>query len=243
MFIQFSTEQMEQYFNQVNRSLGRMPQQDRAELHQELRQHLEALFATHMELGVSPEEAFAAALNQFGEPRKIGRRMFQEWRKDRKKKQAFACLPAALYALLWIMGMEAISISTICLIDKGYGGNLLVRAFEEIDGLVHEGLSENGYAGDLLGLWAGAFAFYGIPVIAGLVTGWKFRERALPGLFYAMLPFSVLFVLAYGFHFSLFGLTAVFWSPLSSVVAYGVSALRRGKVHQPAWSELLLRLK
>ena len=56
MFSQFDNEEMENYFNGLNAQLKRMPAADRAEAHQELRQHLDALIAAHEELGATPRK-------------------------------------------------------------------------------------------------------------------------------------------------------------------------------------------
>ena len=79
MFSQFDNEEVETYFHRLNAQLKKMPPEDRAELHQELRQHLDALAAAHEELGATPEEAARAALRRFGDPKRLGRKMFQEW--------------------------------------------------------------------------------------------------------------------------------------------------------------------
>ena len=86
MFSQFDNEEVEAYFNRLNAQMKKMPTEDRAEMHQEVRQHLEALAAAHEELGATPREAAEAALRQFGEPRYIGKRMFVEWRHSSRGK-------------------------------------------------------------------------------------------------------------------------------------------------------------
>src|SRR5438105_1069741 len=68
----------DEYLAQLSRQLDLAPHAWSRELRQELRQHLEALVAAHMELGSSPEEAIAAALRQFGDPVLIGRRLSRE---------------------------------------------------------------------------------------------------------------------------------------------------------------------
>ena len=83
MFSQFDNEEMENYFNGLNAQLKRMPAADRAEAHQELRQHLDALIAAHEELGATPQEATEAAIRQLGDPVKMGRKLFQEWQLSR----------------------------------------------------------------------------------------------------------------------------------------------------------------
>jgi len=68
------------YFSQLNAQLRNLPEEQRRELEQELRQHLAALVAANEEIGRSPEEATAAALARFGDPVRIGRRMARETR-------------------------------------------------------------------------------------------------------------------------------------------------------------------
>ncbi len=80
MFSQFDNEEVDAYFHRLNAQLKKMPSEDRAEMHQELRQHLDALTAAHEELGATSQEAAEAALRQFGDPVKIGKRMVREWR-------------------------------------------------------------------------------------------------------------------------------------------------------------------
>jgi hypothetical protein len=73
-----SKRPFDEYLGQLSRPLGLAPHEWSDELRQELRQHLEALVAAHIELGSSPEEAVAAALRQFGDPVLIGRRLSRE---------------------------------------------------------------------------------------------------------------------------------------------------------------------
>ena len=75
--------QVEQWFQRFSAPLKRLPAAERAELHQEVRQHLDALAAANEELGSSPEEARQLALTQFGDPRVIGARLFQECQESR----------------------------------------------------------------------------------------------------------------------------------------------------------------
>lgn len=54
---------LDQWFQQFNAPLKRLPVEERAQLHTEVRQHLEALVAANEELGSTPEEAWAHALH------------------------------------------------------------------------------------------------------------------------------------------------------------------------------------
>lgn len=71
--------QVQDYLRRLDSTLRRLPPQERAGLHAELREHLNALIAAHVELGASPTEAVDAALRQFGDPVKIGKRLTHEW--------------------------------------------------------------------------------------------------------------------------------------------------------------------
>ena len=81
MFSPLENEDLDNWFQGLNRPLKRLPADERRELHAEVRQHLEALAAANEELGSTPEEAWQFARDQFGDPGKFGRRMAWEWRR------------------------------------------------------------------------------------------------------------------------------------------------------------------
>lgn len=78
MFSPHKQTETEDWFQRLNAPLKRLPAQERAELHTEVRQHLDALAAAHEELGSPPDEAWRLALAQFGDPTRIGRRLRRE---------------------------------------------------------------------------------------------------------------------------------------------------------------------
>ena len=57
MFSPLNDPQVEHWFQRLNAPLKRLPAEERTQIHQEVRQHLEALAAANEELGSSPEEA------------------------------------------------------------------------------------------------------------------------------------------------------------------------------------------
>jgi hypothetical protein len=68
------------YLDQVCAPLiGRVPTARLADLRAELRTHLEARAEAYRELGSGPEEAAWAALEQLGDPRRLGREWLREW--------------------------------------------------------------------------------------------------------------------------------------------------------------------
>jgi len=86
--------QVEEWFRQFDAALRFLPAEERAVQRQEIQQHLEALVAAHQELGSTPAEAWRLALTQFGNPTKIGRKIYEEWQQGRTgpdaDKQAIA---------------------------------------------------------------------------------------------------------------------------------------------------------
>ena len=91
----------------LNKSLRWVPTSVRTELHAELRQHLEVLAAAHEELGSSHEEAFDLALRQFGDPAKIGRKLWWEWLLGTKPPVNPEC-QAALHMLAVYVSFELV---------------------------------------------------------------------------------------------------------------------------------------
>ena len=71
---------VEDYLDHVCAPLvGVVPYARRSELRAELRGHLEALVATHEELGSERTAAVVMALRQFGPPRCLSRQWAREW--------------------------------------------------------------------------------------------------------------------------------------------------------------------
>jgi hypothetical protein len=100
------------YFTQLSAQLRPLPEEQRRELEQELRQHLAALVAANEEIGRSPEEATAAALARFGDPVRIGRRLAREtrrlgvccWASDGRSRWVRAATRIGVYTGAWIFG-------------------------------------------------------------------------------------------------------------------------------------------
>jgi hypothetical protein len=95
------------YFARLNAQLGTLPEEQRRELEQELRQHLAALVAAHEELGRPPEEATAAALARFGDPVRIGRQL------TRESRGRWACGAAACGRSRWVRAALLIGVNAV----------------------------------------------------------------------------------------------------------------------------------
>ena len=176
MHHQPNDEQLDHFFQRLNRPLKRLPQPLRAELHQELRQHLDALAAAHEELGSPPEEAFQHALRQFGDPGRVGRKLWWEWfltscrPSEAVRAAGYALLLYALCDLLFALpsllapiGPAPIPGSLRAAMQSGGGGFLrYVQTLELLIGLAMT---------------------LGVPSLVGLLVGRKFPRHALQAMF------------------------------------------------------------
>lgn len=96
---------LEQYLEQVKTHLQEMPQQQREEEVEEIRQHIGTMVAAHRELGATDEVAIMQALAQFGKAQALGSELARAFRRrDRILRgsllgaTAFSC--AAYWALI-----------------------------------------------------------------------------------------------------------------------------------------------
>ena len=119
MHSRFDDPQTEQFLARLNKPLRWMPRSARVELHAELRQHLDALIAAHEELGSSPEEAFDLALHQFGDPAKIGRKLWWEWFWSSRPCVSKEC-QAALHALLVYVAFDLLLFLPPLFLEDGH---------------------------------------------------------------------------------------------------------------------------
>lgn len=144
--------EVEAYLSEMTRQMGAMPAEQRAEIHEELRQHLDALIAAHEEVGTPPAEAVGAALAQFGAPRKLGRKLRREWLLAHRDPQAAALcegivgftLVGAAWLPLFRSGHAAAGVAALCSLSFAAGWALERR--------------RPGYA--LCGLLLAAVAFF-----------------------------------------------------------------------------------
>ena len=177
MLHQPNDEQLDHFFQRLNKPLKRMPQPARTELHQELRQHLDALIAAHEELGSPPEEAFQLALRQFGDPAKVGRKLWWEWFLSTQRRPSEAVIAAGYALLLYALsdllfalppllapiGPAPVPGSFRSAMQSGGGGFLqYVQTLERLIGLAMT---------------------LGVPSLVGLLVGRKFPRHALKVMF------------------------------------------------------------
>ncbi len=230
MFNPLENEALDEWFQRLNAPLKRLPAQERAELHQEVRQHLEALVAANEELGSSPQEAWEHALAQFGDPAHIGRRLAWEWRRGQ------GWVSQDMAAVLYGLGMQIAW--TVALM---FAGVILLSSC---------GLYNDGVAINLL--------YYAlVPTVTGVSIGRKFPLQGLTGAFYSSLALPVLPTalgveaaallhheapgVLLGLDLQL-ALLTVCWLGCSCGAAYLASARKRQQWYRPQWADFKLAL-
>ncbi len=233
MFSPLENEELDRWFQRLNAPLKRLPADERANLHLEVRQHLEALVAANEELGSTPEEAWKHALIQFGDSGSFGKKMAQEWRQDRTDFRA------VMVALRCGVGVHATSVLG------------LVAMLFLIDRLLLFPMGLNEPTG-LLGIGY----FVGVPLITGLVIGRKHPCRALTAALYTslVLPISPVAFAAFALSAPHVTKAMMFWVVLKDLgpvctdslllncgAAYLASVTKRGW-YKPTWEEFKLTL-
>jgi hypothetical protein len=165
---------LEDYLDHVCAPLvGVVPYATRQQLRAELQAHLEALAASHVELGSAPDEAVVAALRQFGDPRAISMEWTREWLRpthSRPVQPAWRATGVALgcFGLASLISLLLFQMSMAGVADGGINTAPFVLFM----------------AGGLL------------PVLAGLTTGLLAPARHALGTFFALAllipPFAAL---------------------------------------------------
>lgn len=102
MFSPLDDTQAEEWFRRFDAASRRLPAEERASQRREIQQHLEGLVAANEASGKSHDEAWRAALTQFGDPTKIGRKMYWEWQQGRTGFRA------DMQAILFGIGLQVL---------------------------------------------------------------------------------------------------------------------------------------
>jgi hypothetical protein len=101
-------KQLEAYLDECEAPLARLPVTERDEWRDEARQHLLALVEAHLELGRSEEEAVEAALRQFGEPRRLGKRLAAAMHRTSCSRAEAHRRGIVAWALSWNLGFAVL---------------------------------------------------------------------------------------------------------------------------------------
>lgn len=175
MFNPSEDEALGRWFQRLSAPLKCLPPQEQAELHLEVRQHLESLAAAHEELGSHPQEAWELAMVQFGDPAKIGRRLRREAMtlpQDPNRWAANPLMAAGLYSfVMFSLGVAfvwAIAMATLCLL---WGGTPT--------------LPESSLCYSAVRVLSGA-AVLASAAVAGWLAGSRMKKSAVGGTFCAL---------------------------------------------------------
>jgi len=115
---QAATEaRIEDYLDCVTAPLLALPGERCTGIRDELRSHLQALVTAHEELGASPDEAALAAQHQFGDPRRVGRDLARQWRRD-PANVTFGRFYRR--ALVWFGGLAALNLVVVVALNQNH---------------------------------------------------------------------------------------------------------------------------
>lgn len=116
-------KRLEAYLDECEVPLARLPVTERAEWRDEARQHLLALVEAHLEFGASEEEAIETALQQFGEPRRLGKKLAAARRRTACSRAEAHRQGVAAWSLAWSVGFAVLVASRLFLTppDAGSG--------------------------------------------------------------------------------------------------------------------------
>jgi len=214
------------WFRRLDAAWRRMPADERTRQRDEVQQHLEGLVAAKVAQGQSVEAAWNAALKQFGEPTQIGRKMYQEWRRNR------AGFHADARAVLF-----------------GVRLNVLV-------GFVIQNICWQGFMPIPWFILIGLLLLSGAGVLTYVPIGRKYPFQAIKSAFYTTILSDLWCiigsVIAYKVHFGIpqlsvmpGNLTSFLLMPTGLIfyvaVAYFASVTKRGW-YRPSWADFKITL-
>ncbi len=119
---------LEQYLEEVHSHLRVLPDLQRMEEVEEIRQHVEALVAARQELGHSEEEAIAQTLMQFCRARTIGGQLTKAYKRRFPSARRSLAL-ASMCALINFLGLCFLAIWSFAKLGPGWGSPMYADCF------------------------------------------------------------------------------------------------------------------
>ena len=110
MFSPLNDPNVTDWFRRLDTAWRRMPAEEQQRQREEMQQHLEGLVTAKVAAGQSAEDAWNAALVQFGNPAQIGHKVYQEW------CQSKVGFRAEIMAVLFGLGLSALNYGLIQLL-------------------------------------------------------------------------------------------------------------------------------
>ena len=158
-----------EWFRRFDAASRRLPAEERASQHQEIQQHLEGLVASNKASGQSHDEAWQAALTQFGDPTQIGRKVYQEWCLGRTGFRADM-------AAIWFgFGLQMLTYFA----DRLVAILWFPRFYNPADTLYTHGAGLPSLA-----IMVSIILDYGLPAFAAVAIGRKYPSQAIKSAFY-----------------------------------------------------------
>lgn len=173
MFSPHDSPAVNDWFRRLETAWRRLPAEERASQREEIQQHLEGLVAANIALGQLPDDAWEAALKQFGDPTRIGRKMYQEWQQGRVGFRAD--MKAILFSVgitwLWSIVIPLLSMARIFWLNAHGLLPLSAANYHLLDlpRFVHQVV---GYGGTL---------------VVSTIIGRRYPMQAIKGAFYGAL--------------------------------------------------------
>ena len=230
------------WFRRLDAAWKRMPAEEQARQREEVQQHLDGLVAAKLAQGQPPEDAWNAALMQFGDPTQIGCKMYQEWRQSRTGFRA------DMLAILFGLGLQILGqfVEQVPLITW-----IISRYFNPIN-MHHTHLETSWAFPQAIRLIIAC----GWLVLAGLAIGRKYPLQAIKGAFYATVLWNIWTQIHLAIYISVqhihttHPLSVVFadnlpimilWTLGQVIIAYLASVTKRGW-YRPTWADFKLTL-
>lgn len=164
------------WFRRFDAASRHLPAEERSGQREEIQQHLEGLVAAKVAQGQTSSAAWEAALEQFGDPTQIGRKMYQEWQQGRTGFRAD--MRAILFGFgLQVLGRFAAQLLFFFWTSRLY--NPGDRLYTHGQGIVGFPLAVNMILG------------YGSILLINAAIGRKCPLQAIKGAFYSNVLWSL----------------------------------------------------
>ena len=176
MFSPLNDPNVTDWFSRLDTAWRRMPAEEQQRQREEMQQHLEGLVTAKVAAGQSAENAWNAALVQFGNPAQIGHKVYQEW------CQSKVGFRAEVMAVLFGLGLSALN---YCVIELLFALPLIAPYLTGSQQYSHWNQTVTFYIIRQVFYFGGTFLIYGL-------VGLKYPFQAIKGALFT-------FVLSYLF--------------------------------------------
>ena len=230
MFSPLNDPRVIEWFRSLDAAWKRMPAEEQTRQREEVQQHLDGLVAAKVASGQTLEDAWNAALMQFGDPGRFGRQMRREastlgpdpnqWSKNPLAVAWAHCLAVCILA---VGGVWAMWMACLCLLWT-----------------FAPALSESSPLSRLIGDFFGG-GMLATSIFAGWLNGKRMKNHSVAGAFYTFFPFALFdgLLLLLMDHDAVGASYFLAWAGLGCAAAYLASVTKRGW-YKPTWEDFKL---